>query len=154
MKIKANLVFDTGNLIGFTDLGDPELNYGTIKKVDELASHAMVFLLRGVCTDLWYSFASFGPQRVRCQELKFSCCSGRLSASWNALATYGHQSTFRYQTRRNHKEREAYATTKQRGYNTNAGRPCESDWFETEGDVAVLLYLPFLNDLLRALSRS
>eukprot|EP00795_Rhopilema_esculentum_P013875 gene13875-4826_t len=35
---------------------------------------------------------------------------------------------------RNRKEREAYATRKQRGYNTNADRPYESDWFETEDD--------------------
>ncbi len=66
MKLKANLVFNksTGDLIGFTDLGDPELNYGTMEKVDELASHSLVFLLSGVCTDLKYSLAYFATDGV------------------------------------------------------------------------------------------
>ena len=66
MKLKANLVFDksTGGLVGFTDLGDPELNYAAMEKVDELAYHAMVFLLLGVCTDLKYPFAYFGTDGV------------------------------------------------------------------------------------------
>ena len=41
MKIQSNLVFDkfTGELIGFTDFGDPSINYGTMEKVDDIASH-------------------------------------------------------------------------------------------------------------------
>lgn len=52
MKIKSNLVFDkvTGELIGYVDLGDPEVNYATLNKIDKVASHAMVFLVRG-CND-------------------------------------------------------------------------------------------------------
>ena len=54
MKVNANLVLDkaTGELIGFTDLGDPELNFAALEKVDVIASHALVFLVRGVCTEL------------------------------------------------------------------------------------------------------
>ena len=57
MKIMANLVLDkvTGELIGFTDLGDPELNFAVLEKVNEIASHALAFLVRGVAHSL--SFA-------------------------------------------------------------------------------------------------
>jgi len=52
MKIMANLILDkvTRELIGFTDLGDPDLNFGSLEKVDEIAS--LAFLVRGVCTEL------------------------------------------------------------------------------------------------------
>ena len=61
MQIKSNLVFDkvTGELIGYVDLSDPEVNYATLDKIDEVASHAMVFLVRGVCTELKFSLAYF-----------------------------------------------------------------------------------------------
>ena len=40
MKIQENLVFDkyTGELLGFIDLGDPDLNYGCLEKVDKIAN--------------------------------------------------------------------------------------------------------------------
>ena len=52
MKIQGNLVWDkhTNDLIGFVDLGDTELNYATLKKSDELASHVLVFLVRSIDT--------------------------------------------------------------------------------------------------------
>ena len=42
MKVMANLVLDktTGELIGFMDLGDPDLNFGVLEKVD--AMHHML----------------------------------------------------------------------------------------------------------------
>ena len=48
MKIMSNLVFDkvTGELIGYLDLGDPDINFGTLEKVDEIASHALLFFIR------------------------------------------------------------------------------------------------------------
>ena len=54
MKVSANLVFDkvTGELIGFTDLGDPELNFAVLEEVDDVATHALAFLIRGMCTEL------------------------------------------------------------------------------------------------------
>ena len=66
MKIKSNLVFDkgTGELIGYVDLGDPEVNYATLDKIDKVASHAMVFLVRGVCTELKFSLAYFATDGV------------------------------------------------------------------------------------------
>ena len=35
-------------LIGYVDLGDTELNYATLPKVNEIASHVMVFLVRSI----------------------------------------------------------------------------------------------------------
>lgn len=50
MKIQENLVWDkhTGDLIGFVDLGDTDLNYATLKKSDEIATHVLVFLVRSI----------------------------------------------------------------------------------------------------------
>ena len=38
--------------VGFSDLGDPDLNFGVLEKVDAVASHALAFLVPGVCTEL------------------------------------------------------------------------------------------------------
>ena len=37
---------NTGELIGFTDLGDPNFNYGLLEKADEIATNALAFLVR------------------------------------------------------------------------------------------------------------
>jgi len=54
MKIMADLVLDKvpRKPIGFTDLGDPNLNLGSLEKVDEVASHALTFPVSGVCAEL------------------------------------------------------------------------------------------------------
>ncbi|KXJ07227.1 DNA transposase THAP9 [Exaiptasia diaphana] len=50
MKITSNLVFDkvSGELIGYVDLGDPDVNFATLEKADNLASHTLIFMVRGV----------------------------------------------------------------------------------------------------------
>ena len=60
MKIHENLVWDkhTNELIGFVDLGDPELNYATLKKSDEIVSHVLVFLVRSIVNPLKFSLAN------------------------------------------------------------------------------------------------
>lgn len=62
----ANLVLDktTGELIGFMDLGDPDLNFGVLEKVDAIASHALAFLVRGICTEL-----KFGTSGITAAQL-------------------------------------------------------------------------------------
>ena len=47
MKIQENLVWSkhTGDLIGFVDLGDVNLNYATLQETNAIASHVLVFLL-------------------------------------------------------------------------------------------------------------
>ena len=54
IKIKKNLVFDkhSGKLIGYVDLGDPEKNFSTFHNKDDLATHAMVYYVSGLASDL------------------------------------------------------------------------------------------------------
>ena len=61
MKIPSNLVFDkySGDLIGFIDLGDPMTNFANLQEEGTLASHALAFLVRGMCTDLKHVIAYF-----------------------------------------------------------------------------------------------
>ena len=49
----------TNELISFVDLGDHELNYATLKKSDEIASHVLVFLVRSIVNPLKCSLANF-----------------------------------------------------------------------------------------------
>ena len=71
MKVMSNLVLDkvTRELIGFTDLGDLELNYAVLEKVNEIATHALAFLVRGVCTDLKFCLAHFATTGVTSAQL-------------------------------------------------------------------------------------
>lgn len=82
MKIKSNLVFQrsTGELVGFNDLGDPDVNYATINKEhhDDLASHALVFMLRGITTNLKFGLAYVGTGGVTGPQL--------FSLFWDAVA--------------------------------------------------------------------
>jgi len=60
MKIQSKLVFDkrSNELIGFIDLGDEHANEA-LASDNELATHALAFLVRGVATDLKYTLAYF-----------------------------------------------------------------------------------------------
>ena len=71
MKIQEDLVWDknTGELIGFVDLGDVEVNYGTLPKSQELASHVLVFLIKSIVNPLSYSFATFATTGVTAFQL-------------------------------------------------------------------------------------
>ena len=83
MKVMANLVLDktTGELIGFTDLGDPDLNFGVLEKVDMIATHALAFLVRGVCTDLKFGLAHFATTGITAAQL--------MPLFWEAVCTCG-----------------------------------------------------------------
>ena len=61
MKIQSNLVFDkvSRELIGFIDLGDPMTNFATLTNEDLIATHALAFLARGLCTGLKHVIAHF-----------------------------------------------------------------------------------------------
>ena len=53
----------SGELVGFADLGDTELNYGGLKgETQMLASHVLVFLLRSVVNPMKFSLANFGTR--------------------------------------------------------------------------------------------
>ena len=59
MKIKDNLVYDKSSeeLIGFVDLGDPILNYGSFDDTTKLATNVLVFYIRGVASKLKFPLA-------------------------------------------------------------------------------------------------
>ena len=61
MKIQENLVWDkhTGDLIGYVDFGDAELNYATLQKSTNIATYVLVFLLRRVVNPFKFSLATF-----------------------------------------------------------------------------------------------
>lgn len=88
MKIQSNLVFDkfSGDLIGFIDLGDPMTNYAYLEK-ESVATHALAFLVRGLCTDMKHVIAYFLLE----MSLRFKSCqfSGKLSLFWNCPLTFG-----------------------------------------------------------------
>ncbi|CAB4027473.1 Hypothetical predicted protein [Paramuricea clavata] len=59
MKIQSDLVFDnnSGDLVGFMDLGDPMTNFACLDEKDTIAAtHALAFLVRGLCTDVKHIF--------------------------------------------------------------------------------------------------
>ena len=71
MKIKSNLIFDKNNeqLIGFVDLGNPELNFNCYDNQKELVTHTLVFYVRGLSTNLKYSLAHFATDGITAVEL-------------------------------------------------------------------------------------
>ena len=71
MKIQDDLVWDkhTGELIGFVDLRDPDLNYATLKDTNELATHVLVFLIRSIVNPLAYSLVTFVTSGVAAFQL-------------------------------------------------------------------------------------
>ena len=65
IKLQERLVYDkhSGELIGFVDLGDAELNYSYFHSgVDQLATHALVYYVIGMASDLKFSFAYFATK--------------------------------------------------------------------------------------------
>ncbi len=71
MKTQSNLVFDkySGDLIEFIDLGDPMTNFANLQEEDTLVSHALAFLVRGMCTDLKHVIAYFFTGNVTSFQL-------------------------------------------------------------------------------------
>ena len=61
MKIQENLVWDkhSGELIGYVDLINVNLNYATLSKVEEIATHVLVFLIQSIVNPLKFSLANF-----------------------------------------------------------------------------------------------
>ena len=71
MKIQSNLAFDkySGNLTGFVNLGDPDTNYATLGNEDVMATHALSFLVRGMCTDIKHVIAYYFTENVTSYQL-------------------------------------------------------------------------------------
>ena len=81
MKIQSNLIFDkySGDLIGFIDLGDPMTNFANLQEEDSMASHALAFLVRGLCTDVKHVIAYFFTGNVASFQL--------MSIFWKVVST-------------------------------------------------------------------
>ena len=79
MKIHSKLVFDkhSNELIGFVDLGEEELNVSSFGST-ELATHALVFFVRGAATDLKYAIAYFLTKDVTSYQI--------MSLFWKAVS--------------------------------------------------------------------
>ena len=73
MKVKSNLIFDkhTGELMCYLDLVSVEIDFSTLgREIDCLTTHALVFYLRDVVTDLKYSLAYFATDGIISVETK------------------------------------------------------------------------------------
>ena len=71
MKIQENLVFDTtsGELVGFIDLGHPLTTFANTDEETPIASHALAFLVRGLCTSLKHVVAYYFTGNVTSFQL-------------------------------------------------------------------------------------
>ena len=80
VKIKENLVFDkySGNLIGYVDFGDPELNFSSFNDVNDVATHVLVYYVRGLASNLKFSLAYFGTKGVTSYQI--------MPTFWEAVA--------------------------------------------------------------------
>ena len=80
MKIQSNLVYDkySGEQIGYVDLRDPYINYTTFVKDDELATHALVYYVRGIATDLKFCLSYFATNGIKSYQI--------MSTFWRAVS--------------------------------------------------------------------
>ena len=71
MKIQEDLVWDkySGELIGFVDLDDININYATLENVEKLAPHVLVFLVKSIVNPLSFSFASFATTGISAHQI-------------------------------------------------------------------------------------
>jgi hypothetical protein len=71
IKIQEDLVFDkyTDELIGYVDLGDPSINYSTFSDSSVLATHALIYYIRGIASDLKFSLAYFATKGITSNQL-------------------------------------------------------------------------------------
>ena len=77
MKIQYGLVWDThsGDVIGYVDLGDVEVNYATVENTEEIVSNVLLFLIRGIINPFKFSLANFATTNVTAVQFH---CSGKL----------------------------------------------------------------------------
>ena len=66
MKIQEDLIWDkySGELIGFVDLGDCDINAATLVKPAELATHVLVFMVKSIVNPLSIRLATFATTGV------------------------------------------------------------------------------------------
>ena len=59
----------SGALIGYTNLGDPDINYATLRRMDDIATHALVFMVCRICTKMKSSLGYFATNAVTSYQL-------------------------------------------------------------------------------------
>ena len=71
MKVQGGLVWDkySGELSGYSNLGNPDINYATLERMDDIATHALVFMVRGICTKMKFSLGYFATNAVTFYQL-------------------------------------------------------------------------------------
>ena len=71
MKIDKNLVYDkySGQLTGYVDLGDPDVNYSSFKDQNDLATHVLAYYVRGLASDLKFELGYFGTKDVTAHQI-------------------------------------------------------------------------------------
>ena len=89
IKIQENLVWSrhTGDLIGFVDLGDVNLNYATLQETNTITSHWLVFLLRSLVNPFKFSLANFATKNATVSQI--------IPLFWKAVAIRETQSAFK-----------------------------------------------------------
>lgn len=70
-KIQANLVYGkcSGELIGYEDLGNTKIDYSTFEKVDDIAIRALVYIVRGVASDLKFYLPYLATKGIKSDEI-------------------------------------------------------------------------------------
>ena len=66
-----NLVSDkhSGDVIGFVDVGDNDLNFATFFDTEDLATHVLSFYVSSFVGDLKFNFAYFGTNNILSYQL-------------------------------------------------------------------------------------
>ena len=81
MKIQSNLFWDkhTGELNGYVDSGDTELNYAALEKLDNIATYLLAFLIRSIVNSFKYCLANFSTSGASANQM--------LPFLWKAIST-------------------------------------------------------------------
>ena len=58
-----------GELIGYVDLCDIDLNYDTLSKVTTVASHVLVILIHSIVNSFKFSFANFATDGISASQM-------------------------------------------------------------------------------------
>ena len=71
MKIQEDLVWEknSGELIGFIDLGDEDLNFAIFKDTNQIATHVLVFLIRSIVNPLSFSLTNLATSGIAAFQL-------------------------------------------------------------------------------------
>ena len=77
MKVQESLVWDkhTGELIGYVDFGDSDINLATLENVETIATHVLVMMVRSIVNPFNFPW--------QLTQTSSSLYFGRQSAFWN-----------------------------------------------------------------------